>query len=45
MDCRVDWPGLGLPVLAMAFFLMMVTDLIHAKGNLFRRGIRSSVFL
>ena len=28
-------PGLGLPVLAMAFFLMMVTDLIHAKGNLF----------
>ncbi|MBG07051.1 MAG: DUF3429 domain-containing protein [Rhodospirillaceae bacterium] len=28
-------PGLGLPVLAMAFFLILVTDLIHAKGNLF----------
>ena len=28
-------PRLGLPTLAIAFFLMMVTDLIHAKGNLF----------
>ncbi|MEC7657577.1 MAG: DUF3429 domain-containing protein, partial [Pseudomonadota bacterium] len=28
-------PGLGLPALAIAFFLMMATDLIHAKCNLF----------
>ena len=28
-------PGLGLPALAIAFFLMLATDLIHAKCNLF----------
>lgn len=28
-------PGLGLPALAIAFFFMLFTDLIHAKGNLF----------
>ena len=27
-------PGLGLPALAIAFFLMLATDLIHAKCNL-----------
>ena len=28
-------PELGLPALAIAFFFMLITDLIHAKGNLF----------
>jgi len=28
-------PGLGLPVLTVAFFLMLFSDLRHAKGGLF----------